>query len=127
MDFWSKGVEMASVASDPIDECGKIVREAVNATGERTVKTAIAIAAQQLGLGFRRTKAYWNNEVRDVSAREADMLRAKRKAVIEERLKRLTHEMALIERQLHDLGTANAELRERINAPGDRERGDPCC
>lgn len=116
LDFWSKGVDMASAVSDPIIECGNIVREAVKATGERTIKTALAIASQQLGLGFRRTKAYWNNEVRDVSAREADMLREKRRAVIEERRKRLTHELALIERQLTALGDLNEAFRERAVA-----------
>src|SRR5574340_852005 len=107
-------------------EMQSIVREAaVPAIPGETVKAAIGRAARRLQLGFGRARRYWYGEVRAVPAQEADRLRAIRKLLLEERLRRMDSEM---ERIRERLGELEREDTHRIMARGilavDRESGD---
>lgn len=78
-------------------EMQRIVREAAEpwSPGD-SVKAAIGRAARALGLPFRRARTFWYASPCAVRAEEADQLRARDRALVEERLRRLEAEIELL-------------------------------
>ncbi|MFT8245215.1 hypothetical protein [Roseomonas sp. BN140053] len=78
-------------------EMHELVHEAARPAvpGER-VGAAIARAAKVLGLPYARARAHWYRLARQVTAEEADTLRARRRQLMIERAQQLEHEAAAL-------------------------------
>jgi len=81
-----------------------------------SVKAAIGRAARALGIGYRRARSFWYCENVSVRAFEADQLRSAELAMLAQRQRRLTHELATIRARLDAADEAEAR------AAADRAR-----
>ncbi len=93
-----------------IAEAEAIVAEAVRLHLSAGLKRALAFAAELLGLSPRRTRAYWHHEVVSVREAELEQLRARQKAAVTTRLRRLDEERAALWRRLEDMEASRAEV-----------------
>lgn len=91
-------------AEHVIMECRSIVCEAIEGRRSEGLSRAQAEVARMFELSDRRTRAYWNNEVRMVPAHEADLIRDRRRAVLRRRQDRLNQELAAVQQLLETLG-----------------------
>lgn len=94
----NKLFEVWNMSCSATDEMHRLVHEAAQPAvpGERVV-AAITRAARRLGLPYGRARAHWYRLARQVTAEEADALRARRADLREQRIRQLEHELAALQ------------------------------
>ena len=84
--------EMSEATVDPVEEVGRIVRAVVHDHRCMGVGLAIASTADILCLGVRRTRGYWNFEIRAVPPTEVEDVRTAYAGYLEQRREDLAME-----------------------------------
>jgi hypothetical protein len=78
-------------------EMTQIVREAAGPRAQDdTIERQIDRASRYLGLPFRRARAYWYGEVRNIPAHEAEQLRFKQRQILRARIAQLNTEHEIL-------------------------------
>ena len=95
-----KSPKAAPVSDAALDTVGRYVGEAVDARRRRGRKLAISEVARFLGFSERRVRAYVDKEVRQVLAWELLRVQQRQQAEMEDRLRRMDAEAALIRARL---------------------------
>ncbi|MGD0109223.1 MAG: hypothetical protein ABSC06_35075 [Rhodopila sp.] len=90
-----------------------------------SVKAAIGRAARALGIGYRRARSFWYCENVAVRALEADRLRAAELAMLAQRQRRLTHELATIKARLDAADEAEAGAAAAVACRKAASSGGP--
>ena len=99
LGFSPKGRNTVS-ANAAINDVTDYVHEAVRARQQRGRKLAISEVARLLGFSERRVRAYVDKEVRQVLAWEMLRVQERQQAEIEDRLKRMDAEAAILRARL---------------------------
>ena len=79
------------------------------------VKSGINRAARRLGIGYRRATSFWYGTAHSVRADEADQLRAARREMLTQRMRRLEDERDLIRQKLAALEQSNADMARALD------------
>ena len=99
LGFSPKG-EPTVTADAALNDVTGYVHDAVRARQQRGRKTAIAEVARLLGFSERRIRAYVDREVRQVLAWELLRIQERQETEIEDRLRRMDAEAAILRAKL---------------------------
>jgi hypothetical protein len=86
------------------DDTASLVRQAVAAMGDGSIKAGVARAARAYGLSARRVRGYLHREVRNPLAWEVAAIRARTRALIAVQRERADAALRDLERHLEAFG-----------------------